>query len=932
MDAFTPSSGEEVVTSLGPSLENLPLECIQVILEYLSNDCHALYSLLLMNKTWFQMVLPFLYRSPMALVDATWPKLSAYSQVLKKGPSSLTPQSPLLSPIPVEVQGANAGTVGETRSRSVSRNTTSESSTTSDGTATESVRSGRSQSNTRRTSTISSSNGGYGLGYAPRTHSRSSSHSSTRSWTGDAFHQGRNEAVLQKDQREKLVKRKKMQLLWVLLNCTLSEEEYEASVTMNAASSKTASDNDTEKDKAAAAVWASSTLLSQKLGLNLEIETEYFRPMVDYLAHYTHLHHPGLRLIIWKVFPSIDDAFRIEWRLLSHSPERIRELYLESVELQDMIPLIPKLEKLQRIKACCQEDWDVSGPIEFMKQHNKLFGTVRMMELEGYLPDKHETPMDERFSDLISQVEHLKVLELTGFESLKARLNTIPYKSLKVLKLNCGTLKPEYTPYTSITEEQQQHGLAGQTTGSSSGQDGRMPVSSFLSQCRQLEELLLDPVDEDVLEWAVQERRDFEAALLTSNLSSSSAIISTHNSPPTLIPLKILELSGEDSERVAMTVSQAAEAFQDTLEVIKANSYSYRYNRLLTPLSWRCLMPRLQVLKVVGRSNLPLDFQSFQYCPSLRILDLSKYSGMRACSEAALLNLKYLTKLEYLGLSSFDHLTDSTLRTILGCMPRLKHLRLAIGDSSTSSSAGGTLSTTTISSFMNPASSGTIKNTGSTRASGAFGSSAGTGTNGGGNSNSNSNGSGSGSGSGSASVSVSSTTNGNGGGIDLLKSPFASLSISSSSASSPVSNSLTASPVSQYVYSPYSHHHTPPPLPHSSSSFSTTISSPYLMNTTSTSSLVGSINSNSGGGVGDMASSAWSTSSLMDRFHLENNFLSLEGILDAIDGLSDSKDQLEKLSIVLGKLDFEDHYRRLEQYNQLHPDLEITVYRYAHAV
>lgn len=86
------------------------------------------------------------------------------------------------------------------------------------------------------------------------------------------------------------------------------------------------------------------------------------------------------------------------------------------------------------------------------------------------------------------------------------------------------------------------------------------------------------------------------------------------------------------------------------------------------------------------------------------------------------------------------------------------------------------------------------------------------------------------------------------------------------------------------------------------------------------------------GSAYDLASSARSTSSLMERFHLENNYLSLEGILDAIDGLSECKNQLEKLSIVLGKLDFDEHYHRLEQYNALHQDLEIAVYRYPHSV
>jgi hypothetical protein len=71
--------------------------------------------------------------------------------------------------------------------------------------------------------------------------------------------------------------------------------------------------------------------------------------------------------------------------------------------------------------------------------------------------------------------------------------------------------------------------------------------------------------------------------------------------------------------------------------------------------------------------------------------------------------------------------------------------------------------------------------------------------------------------------------------------------------------------------------------------------------------------------------------SLMDRFQMENNYLSLDGILDAIRGLREGK-QLEKLSIVLPKIDFEENFRRLEMYNLQHPDLEIVVYRYAHAL
>ncbi|KAF8982710.1 hypothetical protein BGZ46_000763 [Entomortierella lignicola] len=790
------------------SLESLPLECIQVILENLSSDCHALYVLLLMNRSWFQMVLPFLYRSPMSLIDATWPKLSTYSLVLKK--ELPPPPSPVQTHSPTFAEPGSTGDYARTRSQDTVMDTSN--------------RSGRSLSNTRRTSTASSiSNGGFGFGYAPRTHSRSSSHSSTRSWTGDAFHHhGRNDAAIQKDQRDRLVKRKKIQVIWLLLNCTLSEEEHRA----RASIAETAGAGGGADENQGKASIGPSSFLSLDISPDLDDELHYFRPMVDYLSYYTHFHHPGLQFIIWKLFPAIEEASTIEWRLISHCPERIRELFLESVQLQDMIPLVSRLESLHRIKAC-HETWDIKGSVEFMRQHNQLFGTVRMLELEAYLPDKHETAMDDNMSDLISQVDHLKVLELAGFESLRARLDLVPRENLKVLRLNCGTLNSEVSPHAMSFQP------PGVTIAPPGNKDGRMSVSTFLSQCRQLEELLLDPVDEDMLEWAVQERRNFEAGSLPHIPSSTSLFESLPQAPVApLVPLKVLELSGTDSEHVALTISQAAEAFQDTLEVIKANSYSYESNRTRKHLSWRCPMPKLRVLKIVGRSNLPLDFRSLQYCPALKILDLSKYSGMRACSEATLLNLKYLTQLEYLGLSSFDHLTDSTLRTILGCMPKLTHLRLAIGDSSMSSTAMS----------------------GSARNSGIL--------------------SGAGGGSGSGTFSL-------GGG----------------------------SVISSNSYYPFG------------GSGSGNIASS-----------ISSVSSQSGVGAGDIVSSVRSTSSLMERFHQENNYLSLEGILDAIDGLTESKNQLSKLSIVLGKQDFEEHYRRLEQYNQLHLELEITVYRYAHAV
>ncbi|KAG9067418.1 hypothetical protein KI688_012201 [Linnemannia hyalina] len=965
------------------ALESLPLECIQTILGNLSDDCHALYALLLVNKAWFHMVLPFLYKSPMTLIDSTWPKLSSYSQILKKDLPLSSPASGYVDR-PSSPMSAVAGPgvmFDEPRpALSLSNSITSASGSGAgviDGTADTIGRHGRSlYSSNRRTSTTSSNGvggGGYGggFGYAPRTHSRSSSHSSTRSMTGDAFHQGRNDAVLQREQRDRLVKRKKMQVLWVLLNCTLSEEEHLARMSRRFIDD--ANDEEEEKEEQEqhdqdnsdvhSALLKDPSLLSLKLNQDLDINLEYFKPMVDYLSFYTHQYHPGLQYITWKLFPTMDYAKTIERRLIRHGPERIRELFLESVQLQDMVSLVSRLETLYKIRTC-HEKWDIPSSIEFMRRHNELFGTVRMLEMEAYIPENHDTEMSADFGQLIGQVDHLKVLELSGFEALTAVLEDIPTENLKVLRLNCGSLGPTPIPPFATTEA---------VAAADRASNARMTINTFLSQCRQLEELLLKPVDESMLEWAVQERRDLQAGLQPMTPTSPSLTSLARPPPQRLVPLRIIELSGTDSEHVAMTISQAAEAFQDTLEVIKANSFSYTSNRTQKMLSWRFPMPKLRVIKIVGRSNLPFDFRSLQYCPELRILDLSKYSGMRGCQEAGLLNLKYLTKLEYLGLSSFDHLTDSTLRTILGCMPRLKHLRLAIGDTAVSTLGASSFAYASSGSIVGSG-SGVGKVTGS-RTSGILGGS----------------GSGSGSGSGpgsnnggvggaSSSNSSSAAAAGVASSADMpFRSPFAAISAASSAGSASASASVSSStspdpapqpPTPQTVqqqpsmgtinmivgqiqnqHSSFSHHHhshhhhhqyplAPPPslssTPFHSYMSGATAGGPIIGSgmSSSSSSVSGMGIGNGGVGSGDMASSARSTSSLMDRFHLENTYLSLEGILDAIDGLSEDKDknQLEKLSIVLGKLDFDDHYRRLELYNQQYQDLEITVYRYAHAV
>src|SRR5690606_5234969 len=71
--------------------------------------------------------------------------------------------------------------------------------------------------------------------------------------------------------------------------------------------------------------------------------------------------------------------------------------------------------------------------------------------------------------------------------------------------------------------------------------------------------------------------------------------------PMPLVKLRNIEISGTFSENVAITISHAAFAFRDTLESIKANSYSYQANVTKSKITWSVELPKLKSIELIGR-------------------------------------------------------------------------------------------------------------------------------------------------------------------------------------------------------------------------------------------------------------------------------------------------------------------------------------------
>ncbi|KAG0270133.1 hypothetical protein DFQ27_000434 [Actinomortierella ambigua] len=383
---------------------------------------------------------------------------------------------------------------------------------------------------------------------------------------------------------------------------------------------------------------------------------EQYHPTVDYLAFYTHMKHPGLRFVIIQLFPDIDDAADVEYLLVQHAAEKIRTLFLDWLQMDRLVTMAPRFSSLVSLKLG-HEELEVQGAIDFVERHQKLYGTIVELDIEAYLPDMFEAKMDPAIGRLVNTCRYLRSLSLSGFESLTLDLSLVPTTYLRTLKIYCGHLghymMGDRIAMSDIQQEQTEPPIS---------------VGQFLSRCRSLEHLMLRSVHKSVLDWAVQERRIFEATQ-EGGLADSSLAKATMSD------------TRVDSEQAALVVSQAAEAFADTIESIEIDSFSYQSNPTLTEVAWRKPLPRLQHLRLIGRSNLPFRFSSLNLCPNLRSLDLFRYVGMCGCPETELLHLQSLKQLTRLDLSIYDHLTDWTLDAILSRLDSLQYLRVSLAES-----------------------------------------------------------------------------------------------------------------------------------------------------------------------------------------------------------------------------------------------------------
>ncbi|KAG0369655.1 hypothetical protein BC939DRAFT_436335 [Gamsiella multidivaricata] len=279
------------------------------------------------------------------------------------------------------------------------------------------------------------------------------------------------------------------------------------------------------------------------------------------------------------------------------------------------------------------EDWlaqTVDIPLEFIREHQQLFPVCPEDEVSSsiWIGDSAEgaplkgpnkgTLLQELVvrgghstwtpTQLLTNIEPLKVVDLSAWNSDVPHLERIPSSRLSSLRMNIAR-RLEFV-------------------------EVQLP---YLQQCTQLQEVWMPCQAADTFQWAINVERSVGQFVTETRLRRrvATGVASTsiddsnqaqdqppHRFDPAKAPrMKKVRLYGGPHELIPC-LEDAADAFRDTLEELAGyeDGYGRRDEYLRMSIDWP--VPRLTHLDLRGRYVFFFDLRSLRHCPELRVVKL----------------------------------------------------------------------------------------------------------------------------------------------------------------------------------------------------------------------------------------------------------------------------------------------------------------------
>ncbi|KAK3818740.1 MAG: hypothetical protein J3Q66DRAFT_338371 [Benniella sp.] len=395
-----------------------------------------------------------------------------------------------------------------------------------------------------------------------------------------------------------------------------------------------------------------------------------------------------------RASPAMFTRNEIERTFLLHRPETIRTVSLPIQRLTAFPSIELHLAGLVRFELLgISWKFDLGPAIEFVRQHTRLYGTIRELKMAG--PNDVRVMQKPKLHEIIQAIKHPRVLDLSRYREAVVDLNS--FKIQNVDRLEELYFDTEYTkrlapgpPAFPATENSATTPVVVAAAASAptplpiQHEEGARPKEEGEKKMEGEGEfaLIQECLGLTTLQTVVQTSTAFSWAVKSYDCGPAS----THLRP------KVLFLSASRVSTAQQAVEDCVYAFRDSLEDLKGVSLG------LSPVTtsdsvrppsfgWSWPLTRLSVLSLQGELATRFDMESLRFCP--RLIEFRLRLHPHPPTRADFLEkISLAPELKVFSLNGLWIVTDSVMEHLGDGLPKLQSLTMTGCECSALTSSG----------------------------------------------------------------------------------------------------------------------------------------------------------------------------------------------------------------------------------------------------
>jgi hypothetical protein len=382
----------------------------------------------------------------------------------------------------------------------------------------------------------------------------------------------------------------------------------------------------------------------------------------------------------------------IERTFLFHRPETIRTISLPIQRLTAFPSIELHLAGLVRFELLgISWKFDLGPAIEFVRQHTRLYGTIRELKMAG--PNDVRVMQKPKLHEIIQAIKHPRVLDLSRYREAIVDLNS--FKIQNVDRLEELYFDTEYTkrlapapPAFPATE-----GFATTPVVVAAASAAPMPPPIQQEEkAKEKEEKKMEEGGEFALIQECLSLTTLQTVVQTS--TAFSWAVKSYDCGPASMHLrpKVLFLSASRVSTAQQAVEDCVYAFRDSLEDLKGVSLVLSPVTISTSMSppsfgWSWPLTRLSVLSLQGELATRFDMESLRFCP--RLIEFRLRLHPHPPTRADFLEkISLAPELKVFSLNGLWIVTDSVMGHLGDGLPKLQSLAMTGCECSALTSSG----------------------------------------------------------------------------------------------------------------------------------------------------------------------------------------------------------------------------------------------------